>query len=116
MRVLLDEHLPHRLRRLFAPDVEAITVAYLGWKGRRNGDLLRATQDEGFDVLVTMDQGLPHQQDLRDIRIGILLLEAKSNRLADLEPLMASVHDALKRIQPGEILRVTSPATDTEIP
>ena len=59
MRVLLDEHLPYRLRHLFALDVEVITVAYLGWKGKRNGALLRAAQDEGFDVLVTMDRGLP---------------------------------------------------------
>ena len=83
-------------------------VAYLGWQGTRNGALLRAAQDEGFDVLVTMDRGLPHQQDLRGLRIGILLLKAESNRLADLEPLMPSVHEALKRIQAGEILRVTA--------
>ncbi len=110
MRVLLDEHLPHRLRHLFAPDVEAVTVAYLGWKGTRNGDLLRAAQDTGFDVLVTMDRGLPHQQNLHGLQIGVLLLTAKSNRFVDLEPLMGGVHEVLKRIQPGEIIRITSHA------
>jgi len=108
MRVLLDEHLPHRLRQLFAPEIEVVTVGYLGWQGTRNGNLLRAAQDEGFDVLITMDRGIPHEQDLRDLRIGILLLQAKSNRMADLEPLMANVHETLARIQPGEILRVAS--------
>ncbi len=57
MRVLLDEHLPHRLRRLFEPKVEVLTVAQLGWKGTRNGALIHAAEDE-FDVLVTMDQGI----------------------------------------------------------
>ena len=30
MRVLLDEHLPHRLRQLFAAPIEVVTVAYHG--------------------------------------------------------------------------------------
>lgn len=106
MRVLLDEHLPHRLRHLFAPDVEALTVAYLGWKGTRNGDLLRAAQDGGFDALITMDRGLPHQEDLRTLRLGILLLDAPSNRYDDLKPVMENANEALRRIRPGEILRV----------
>ncbi len=105
MRVLLDEHLPHRLRRLFEPGVEVLTVGQLGWKGTRNGALIHAAGEQ-FDVLVTMDQGIPHQQNLRGIKCGILLLEAYSNRYEDLAPLMESVNEVLKRIQPGEIVRV----------
>jgi len=30
MRVLLDEHLPHRLRQIFAAPIEVVTVAYHG--------------------------------------------------------------------------------------
>ena len=105
MRVLLDEHLPHRLRRLFEPEVEVLTVAQLGWKGTRNGALIRAAETD-FEVLVTMDQGIPHQQNLDGVKCGIVLLEARSNRYEDLAPPMDSVNDVLKRIQPGEIVRV----------
>ncbi len=38
MRVLLDEHLPHRLRQLFAISIEVVTVGYQGWKDLKNGD------------------------------------------------------------------------------
>ena len=47
MRVLLDEHLPYRLRQLFA--VEVVTVGYQGWKGIKNGELLRKASAE-FDA------------------------------------------------------------------
>ncbi len=33
MRVLLDEHLPHKLRQLFVVSIEVVTVGYQGWKG-----------------------------------------------------------------------------------
>ena len=56
MRVLLDEHLPHRLRQLFAAPIEAVTVGYQGWKGLKNGELLQKASVE-FDVLITMDKG-----------------------------------------------------------
>jgi hypothetical protein len=42
MRVLLDEHLDHRLRRSFDPSVEVVTVAEQGWKGKKNGELLHS--------------------------------------------------------------------------
>ena len=35
-----------------------------------------------------MDQGIPHQQNLSDVDLAIVLLEASSNRLADLAPLV----------------------------
>lgn len=49
MRVLLDEHLDRKLKWQFEPGVEAVTVAERGWKGVKNGELLRLAQAE-FDV------------------------------------------------------------------
>lgn len=107
MRVLLDENLPRALTRLFEPHVEATTIGQVGWKGIKNGALLRKAENE-FDVLITMDKGIPHQQNLSQVRIGIVLLEAYSNRYEDLAPLMGSVNRELKTLQPGEIVRVAS--------
>lgn len=105
MRVLLDENLPHQLRELFAENMEVVTVGYRGWRGRENGELLRMAENE-FDVFMTMDQGIPNQQNLSEIRIGIIVLEAKSNRFEDLAPLMSEINIALKTIKNGQILHV----------
>lgn len=63
MRVLLDEHLDRRLRLLFDPEHEVVSVGERGWGGMRDGALLQAAQVE-FDVFVTMDRGIAHQQKL----------------------------------------------------
>ncbi len=106
MRVLLDENLPHRLKHVFETGVAVLTVDQLGLKGTKNGALLRAVEAD-VDAFVTMDQGIPHQQNLRGLGCGIILLEAHSNRYQDLAPLMDSVNEVLKRLEPGEIVRVS---------
>ena len=59
MRVLLDENIDRFLKARFAPDMDVLTVSEQGWKGMKNGQLLRVAQHE-FDVFVTMDKGLEH--------------------------------------------------------
>ena len=105
MRVLLDENLPSKLRRLFEVGVEVVTVGYRGWKGKENGELLKSAENE-FDVLVTMDQGIPQQQNLSEIKMGIVLLEAKGNRYEDLAPLMNQVNTVLRTIEKGQVISV----------
>lgn len=105
MRVLLDENLPFKLRRLFGAGVEVVTVDYRGWKGKENGELLKSAESE-FDVLVTMDQGIPQQQNLSEIKMGIVLLEAKGNRYEDLAPLMNQVNIVLRTIEEGQVISV----------
>ncbi len=105
MRLLLDEMLPRRLARLFAPETEAITVRQRGWAAKTNGELLAAAQGE-FDALLTMDRNLPHQQNLANVDLVIVLLEARSNRLEDLSPLVERTKAAMSAARPGELVRV----------
>lgn len=107
MRVLLDENLPHQLRGFFVDNIEVVTVSYRGWKGKENGELLRIASDE-FDAFITVDQGIPNQQNLDNFEIGIILLEAESNRFEDLVPLISQVNVVLKTVKNGEIVRVRS--------
>ena len=62
MRILLDECLPHRFRTaLFEQDI--MTASYMGWKGLKNGVLLRVAEDAGIEVLLTADGNLTYQQN-----------------------------------------------------
>lgn len=70
MRLLLDENVPAKLTRFFAPEMQATTVARRGWSGIKNSELMRLAQHE-FDVLVTMDRGIPHQQNLEEVDLAI---------------------------------------------
>src|SRR5437764_13798442 len=95
MRLLLDENLDWRLRRdLLDHQVESVPL--IGWAGIENGELLRKAVETRFDVLVTMDSNMVHQQNIERHAIAVVALRAASNRLADTRPLMP----ALTRVAP----------------
>jgi hypothetical protein len=81
------------------------TVRWL-WGGLENGALLTAAENAKFDVLLTVDRGIEFQQDLRHRNIAILILCAKSIRLKDLLPHVATCLARLESIQPGQIVRI----------
>jgi hypothetical protein len=72
-----------------------------------NGALLQRASDAGFDVLLTADQNLQYQQNLSRYRIGVIVLAVRSTKLSDLLPLVPAILDALTRVQPGQVLRVS---------
>ena len=102
MKVLLDECVTRYLTRDL-PGHEVSTVDQAGYKGLKNGQLLQAASDH-FDVLITVDQNLSYQQDLKSYAIAVLVLVARSNAYAMLHPLMSEAHEALEKIQPGEVV------------
>ena len=61
MKILLDECLPLELRHSF-PSHDVHTAQWAGLKGKTNGELLRAAEIAGYDVLLTVDQGIPRNQ------------------------------------------------------
>jgi hypothetical protein len=106
MRVLLDECLPRRLRA-HLPGHDVRTVPEMGWAGKKNGELLQLMATHGFEVLVTVDRSLRHQQNVQAAGLAALVLVAASNRLADLVPLMPKALAALASIKPGDVVEIT---------
>jgi hypothetical protein len=107
MRILLDECVPRRLRQeLSGHDVH--TVPEMGWSGKKNGELIHLMAGQSFGVLLTVDQNIRHQQNLQAAGVAVIVLQAKSNRLADLTPLMPMALTSLCSIKPGEIVEITS--------
>jgi hypothetical protein len=75
VRVLLDENLDHALRKLLGQHT-VVTVTYRGWAGLRNGELLQAAEADGFDVFLTGDQTLLHEQNFAGRRLAVVALSA----------------------------------------
>jgi hypothetical protein len=108
MRVLLDECIPRKLKYSLL-DHECHTVPEAGLAGKKNGALLSLAEGAGFETFVTMDRGLEYQQNLAGGGIAILILHARSNRLADLLPLVPDLLRAIARAHNGEIHHISSP-------
>ena len=107
MRILLDECVPRRLRREL-PGHEVHTVPEMGWSGKKNGELLQLMAGQGMEVLLTVDQSILHQQNLKAAGIAVVILVAVSNRLGDLLPRMPSALTALDSIKSGDVVEITA--------
>lgn len=59
---------------------EVRTAHEQGWGRLANGDLLRAAEIAGFDVLVTADQSIEYQQNLKGRKLALVALG--TNRLS----------------------------------
>jgi len=73
MRILFDQATPVPLR-LFLTSHDVFTAAQQGWDELRNGDLLKAAEAQGFELLVTTDKNIRYQQNLSTRRIAIIVL------------------------------------------
>ncbi len=100
MRILLDHNLNWRLREALEPhDVK--TTRQMRWDDFDNGELLKVAQQE-FDVMLTTDANLYHQQKVADYDLSVIVLRAYKNSIQAIAPLMIQVLDLLDHINPGE--------------
>lgn len=106
MKILLDECLPVDFRRHLVGH-EAHSAEWAGFKGLKNGELLRAAEAASYDVLLTVDQGIPHQQSGAARRIAIIVLRCRTNQMEDLLPLVSRILQQLPRVQAGQIVAIS---------
>lgn len=105
MKVLLDECVPRRFKRSLV-DHDCHTVPKAGFAGKKNGELLSLAEASGLEVFLTVDHGIPYQQNLGGRKIAILLVRAKSNQLIALLPLAEACLRCLESIEAGKVKSV----------
>jgi hypothetical protein len=101
--VLFDQGTPVPLRKALIGHTVS-TAFEMGWAELANGELLDAAE-AGFDVLITTDQNLRHQQNLSGRRLAILVLPTTSWPV--IQNHTAEVADAVKQVRPGEYRELT---------
>ena len=106
MKLLLDECIDRRLAQEIKGH-EVVTVPQAGWAGLENGDLLRLAQAQ-FEVFVTVDRNLSFQQHLPQFTVAVIVLQAPTNRLKDLRPLVPELLRILATAPKGQVTRVGS--------
>ena len=106
MRLLLDECIDERLRHEF-PGHQCQTARYAQLAGLKNGELPLAAEAARSDVIITVDQSIPSQQNLAGRNIALLILCAPTNRLLDLPRLEPEGLAALENILQGHVVRIS---------
>ena len=106
MRVLFDQGTPVPLRR-FLNSHTVMTVYELGWSRTRNGDLLRLAAQQMFEVLITTDQNLKHQQNLTNRQIAVVVLPTTSWPV--IQKHRAKIAAVLDSIATGDFIEIDFP-------
>ncbi len=94
MRIIIDECVPSIVKRNL-PERKIVSVQDEGWAGIKNGEMLRLVSAK-FDVFITSDKNLRHQQNLAAFELSIILLP--SNQVPVVKVLLPQIDDALTNI------------------
>lgn len=99
MRVFVDECvtkdlMPHLVGHTF------VHILDTPLRSTKNGTLLRAVAPD-YDVFLTTDRSIPHQQNLRSFPLSFVILLGVSNKVSDLLPLVPELLAVLGRIATG---------------
>ena len=103
MKVLFDENIPAPLRHhLTGHSVD--TVQDRGWEGIRNGLLLDRVEDNGYELLITADQGIRHQQTLGGRQLAVLVL--LSNSWPAIRHVTKDILSTVNRMTAGDLIEL----------
>ena len=106
LRILLDQNAPLGLRRPLSHH-DVLVARQMGWETLINGDLPRAAEEAGFDILITCDRNIPHQQNLTGRQIALIELTTGAWHVVRLH--LNRVVDAVDAAKPGSYTAVAIP-------
>jgi hypothetical protein len=103
VKVLLDENIPHKLRKSLVHH-DVATLLFMGWSGLKNGNLLRVAEDAGVEVFVTGDKAMTYQQNMAGRRMAVVALSAHNWPI--IKHRLAEIVDAVDHAVPGSFQAV----------
>ena len=103
--MLCDESVPRDVAAAVVGH-DVATVQGLGWAGAKNGALLRAAREAGYEVLVTVDRNMQYQQNVPASGLALIVIRSRSTRVPDLLPAIPALLDALRTAVAGTVTHV----------
>ncbi|MBI3210030.1 MAG: hypothetical protein HYZ37_14185 [Candidatus Solibacter usitatus] len=103
MKILFDANTPATLAKSLRGHKVSLAVQ-MGWDRLENGTLLTVAEDDAFDVVVTCDQNLTHQQNLKGRKIAVVVLS--TNHWPRMRPVASRIANLIDFAQSGQITRI----------
>ena len=104
MKILFDQGVPSPLRRDLAGHA-VNTAAERGWSTLENGVLLDRAEEDGYQLLITTDQSLRHQQNFAGRKIAILVLLSTAWPLIQLR--IEEIQAVVNEMTPGDYKEIS---------
>jgi predicted nuclease of predicted toxin-antitoxin system len=102
MKLLLDECVPEDLKD-FISGHEVASVAEMGWKGIKNGELMHVAVDAGFEAFLTADKNIRHQQNISKYQISVIVFDVFRNTVEELRKKLRGMYELLPTIEKGKL-------------
>ena len=67
-----------------------------------NGELLRRAAAR-FDVFATGDRGVQYQQNLSTLKVGVVIVAARNNRVETICSMAPQITAAIRSVRPGQV-------------
>lgn len=103
MRVLLDHCVVRRFGNLITGH-EVVHASRAGLSQLENGALLSRAEQEGYDVMITVDKNLMYQQNQGSRRISNILLNPLFVIYDDIARLAGKVLESLESLATGSLI------------
>ena len=101
MKILLDECVSRKAKRLFE-QYEVTTVPEMGFDGLKNGKLLTATEEAGFDILLTIDKNMNYQQNISKYDLILVVFDVLKSGVKYMEELMPEFENQVDSFEKGQ--------------
>jgi predicted nuclease of predicted toxin-antitoxin system len=98
MKILLDECITKRLKK-YLEEFEVFTVRELALSGIKNGKLMAYCVENKFDILLTIDKNLMHQQNLDKYSVTIVVLNCFTSKIEELITFLPSFKSQVDTLQ-----------------
>ena len=106
MRILFDQGTPVPIRRYLTGHYVR-TARQEGWATLANGRLLKVAEEAGFDVLLTTDNSIAYQQNLKGRKIAIVVLSR--NRWRTVQRMIQEIILTVDAATPGSYALIEIP-------
>ncbi len=107
MKILLDENLPRKLKFDFGERFNVTSVQEMNWQGKKNGELLKLMTLAGFDLFITLDRNIRHQQNVKKFSVKIFILSVINNKHQTLQALVPKLKKLLCKEIKVQIVELT---------
>ena len=108
MKILLDENIDVRFKRLFVNTVhEVFTIRDMKWSGIKNGALLQLLSEHGFHCWIVVDKNLPYQQNLTKLPCMIVVLDVFRNTLQHISQLFPKLLVAIESATEKKVIVIS---------
>ena len=109
MKILLDECLPVKLKNEFQ-DLDVHTVHDMNWIGEKDKTILSNANKNGFDIFITIDEGITKQINIDNYDLAIILIKVTKNTMDSLIPIVHHLKEKLQEVEKKKFYRISKKA------